>query len=164
MGYMFETPVPGSIEIFRLYNSFNGGHLFTISAAERDFALSIVDQKTQIKPWSQHKSLGFAFFSDSTRGAGAPRTSTATTAPAVAAQAVAESTSTFVADGPAVSVASLIATSRSSTTPVPASSGAATQDAPSLASINAVAHSETDSLFADVNGLLDSLLSSDLSD
>jgi hypothetical protein len=163
VGYMFETPVPGSIEIFRLYNSFNGGHLFTISAAERDFALSIVDQKTQIKPWSQHKSLGFAFFSDSTRGAGAPRSSTATSAPAVAAPAVAESPTTTTTTGtPQTHVASLIATVPSAAPPI-----LATASAPPVALAlpvgrNAVVPVNTDSLFADLDGLADSLLSSDL--
>lgn len=80
VGYMFNTQAPGTVEVYRLYNSFSGGHLFTVSAAERDAALSIVDLATATHPWSRNDSLGFAYLSDASHAFRTPHT-----APAVAA-------------------------------------------------------------------------------
>lgn len=58
-GYLFQTQVPGTVEVFRLYNPTHGKHVFTTSTSERDSLLA--------SGWQQHSSLGFAFpFSTST--------------------------------------------------------------------------------------------------
>jgi hypothetical protein len=55
-GFVFETQVDTTVEIWRLYNSTKGGHLYTESVAIRD---SILNDFPGI--WSLHSSLGFAF-------------------------------------------------------------------------------------------------------
>jgi hypothetical protein len=55
-GFVFETQVDTTVEIWRLYNSTAGGHLNTESVAIRDAILNLFPGI-----WSQHSSLGFAF-------------------------------------------------------------------------------------------------------
>src|SRR5687768_2954056 len=57
------TPVTGSTEIFRLYNTISGTHLYSEIAAQRDAVLGIVDGATGQRPWQLHTSFGHAFFS-----------------------------------------------------------------------------------------------------
>ena len=165
VGYMFATQLPGTIEIFRLYNSFTGGHLFTTEPADRDFALSIVDQKTKIKPWTQHKSLGFAYFSDPAAGMtrrGPGSSTSAIAAPVVAADTASENPTAPSINNPLANVTSLIATVPSVPQPILAPASALPANSDSLANRRAVVPLNTDSVFADLDGLTDSLLSSDL--
>ena len=107
VGYMFESPVPGSSEVYRLYNSVTGRHLFTISAAERDAALAIVDSGTQQRPWSLHRLLGYAYLVRSSQSA----TSSTASVPTLAATATAESLSIpFGSRSASDDIARLIAT------------------------------------------------------
>ena len=53
-GFMYATPVAGTVEIFRLYNPLSGTHLFTESTATRNAVLGL-------GTWVQHSSLGFAY-------------------------------------------------------------------------------------------------------
>jgi len=55
-GFMFSSQASGTIEIFRLYNTNSGVHLYTGNAAEKD---AILAQFPGI--WFQHSSLGFAY-------------------------------------------------------------------------------------------------------
>jgi hypothetical protein len=81
----------------------------------------------------------------------------------VAAPAVAESPTTTTTTGtPQTHVASLIATVPSAAPPIPATTGVPPVDLALSVGRNAVVPVNTDSLFADLDGLADSLLSSDL--
>lgn len=71
-GFMFQTQVTTTVEVFRLYNTVTGKHLFTSSTAERDATEALAD-------WVLHSKLGFAF---------TPGTSSSSS-PAVAAPAIA---------------------------------------------------------------------------
>jgi hypothetical protein len=158
---MFGSQAPGTIEVFRLYNSFSGGHLFTINAAERDFALSIVDAGTGIQPWSQNNSLGFAYFSDADHAFRAPHS-----APAVAAV---ESESVRAANDllfDTTHTASLAGVTASSTSWSSESNFAAAENVPSgefktkpltYQHESPAASSELDHLFANLNELTSSL-------
>jgi len=53
-GFLFQTQVTGSVEIFRLYNTTTGKHVFTSSTTERDTLLAGTG-------WQLHSHLGFAF-------------------------------------------------------------------------------------------------------
>ena len=55
-GFIYDAPQGNTVEVFRLYNSRVGTHLFTESAAVRDAVLRAFPTE-----WSQHASLGFAF-------------------------------------------------------------------------------------------------------
>lgn len=53
-GFMYATQVPGTVEIFRLYNPVTGEHLFTESVDQRNGVLAL-------GTWVQHNRLGFAY-------------------------------------------------------------------------------------------------------
>jgi ELWxxDGT repeat protein len=55
-GFIYDAPQGNTVEVFRLYNSRVGTHLFTESAAVRDAVLRAFPTE-----WTQHASLGFAF-------------------------------------------------------------------------------------------------------
>jgi hypothetical protein len=69
-GFIFPTQQPGTVEIFHLYNSASGGHLFTENTGTRDAVLGI-------RGWQQQTRLGFAFAAGlfSTGGSATARTS-----------------------------------------------------------------------------------------
>ncbi len=54
--FVYPVQVPGTTEIFRLYNNNSGVHLYTESAAQKDAILAAFPGI-----WVQHSSLGFAF-------------------------------------------------------------------------------------------------------
>ncbi|MBI5757253.1 MAG: tandem-95 repeat protein [Planctomycetales bacterium] len=53
-GFIFPTQQPGTVEIFHMYNSASGGHLFTENTGTRDSVLGIPG-------WQPQTRLGFAF-------------------------------------------------------------------------------------------------------
>jgi subtilisin-like proprotein convertase family protein len=55
-GNIFNQPVSGSVEVFRLYNNLTGSHLFTENVAMKNSVLA-----TFPGIWVQHSSLGYAF-------------------------------------------------------------------------------------------------------
>lgn len=55
--FVYPVQVPGTVEIFRLYNRNSGVHLYVESAAIKDGVLAAGGGV-----WEQHNSLGFAFF------------------------------------------------------------------------------------------------------
>ncbi|MBI5759983.1 MAG: M36 family metallopeptidase [Planctomycetales bacterium] len=60
-GNIFNQPVSGSVEVFRLYNTRTGSHLFTEVAATKDAILALFPGV-----WVQHASLGYAFSQSAT--------------------------------------------------------------------------------------------------
>lgn len=55
-GYLFAEQVPGSVEIFRLYNRVSGTHLLTDNPVERDSILTSFPDA-----WELHDHFGYAF-------------------------------------------------------------------------------------------------------
>jgi hypothetical protein len=78
-GYLFPTQMPGTVEIFHLYNAGNGAHLFTANPSE---VVAILSQFPD--DWKLNRSLGFAFPSGFHVTPPLP-SATALAAPAVAA-------------------------------------------------------------------------------
>jgi hypothetical protein len=90
--FVYPVQVPGTTEIFRLYNNNSGVHLYTESVAQKDAILAAFPGI-----WVQHSSLGFAFI-DPARSfiPNGPffATAASSSAPAVSASATAVTSST----------------------------------------------------------------------
>lgn len=56
-GFLYATPVPNTVEIFRLYNVNTGTHLYTENANMKNLILAAFPTI-----WLQHTSFGYAFF------------------------------------------------------------------------------------------------------
>jgi hypothetical protein len=80
MGFIYTTQVPGTVEVFRLYNLPRGVHLFTESVFERDSILAAYGPSGNLaaNAWRLESSLGFAV----SQGAGTFTTGGATQVPA----------------------------------------------------------------------------------
>ena len=89
--FIYPVQVPGTVEIFRLYNKKTGVHLYVESAAIKDAVLA-----TGGGVWEQHNSLGFAFF-DPARSFVPPGPFYATAADSSSSAAAAPATSAAVA-------------------------------------------------------------------
>lgn len=55
-GFIYDTPQPNTVEVFRLYNISSGTHLFTESVAVRDAVLRSFPNE-----WFLHNRLGYAY-------------------------------------------------------------------------------------------------------
>ena len=60
-GYLFSEPFAGSTELFKLYNTDSGVHLYTDSVAQKDAILAIAEGGTGRHPWRLENSLGFGY-------------------------------------------------------------------------------------------------------
>jgi ELWxxDGT repeat protein len=149
-GFLYPVAAPNTVEIFRLYNTQTGAHLFTPSVSEMS---SILSRFPGI--WVQHSSLGFGFVAPA-NSAGA---SAASAAAEVAAPVGTDATQpSAAASSGATNVATLVAApvSRSATASaaLPAPSGDGTS-----APVAAIGSDEAD---VDDAAGLDSLFSSPL--
>jgi ELWxxDGT repeat protein len=134
-GFIYDTPVGNTVEVFRLYNSRVGTHLFTESAAVRDAVLRAFPTE-----WSQHSSLGFAYQGQLPPTSASAISASAISAPVVSAAGVSPELS--AAPGAAVVAASnrletLVAVTSSA--PVSAAATAATAGETESAAVAPVA-------------------------
>lgn len=116
-GFLYPASAPNTVEIYRLYNTQTGAHLFTPSLSERT---SILTRFPGI--WVQHSSLGFGFV--------APASSAGASAASAAAEAapptVSEPSVSAGGSVNSVNVASLIAAPATRSAAVPTAVAAAT--------------------------------------
>ena len=155
-GYMFATPQSGTTEIFRLYNTQSGVHLFTEVASVKN---AILAQFPGI--WVQHDSLGYGYPTGT--GASYPGGSAPALAAALGIPVAASGVDTGSDSGNAVSpetndlrLDTLVVTT-STVASVPVAAPATEAEAPTLPLL---APSRDDSEPSDESQLLESLLDS----
>ena len=93
-GYIYNSPRAGTSEIFRLYNSDSGVHLYTENASVRDAVLLIEEQVNGVStgrhPWQLHSSFGYAYIAGAVSGSSPAATAIVLSSPPAPASAAAE--------------------------------------------------------------------------